>query len=89
MINGPSAKIIGFGQADLLTQGVRGEMTVMPNLTASLPMAAALAIGSPAIGAAVWVVDKMVGIKFRKSIVSVIKWLALGSHRKWKNYALV
>lgn len=72
MINGPSAKIIGFGQADLLTQGVRGEMTVMPNLTASLPMAAALAMGTPAIGvgaavgAAVWVVDKMVGEKIQE-----------------------
>lgn len=66
VINAPSAKIIGFGQADLLTQGIHGEMTVMPHLTATLPMAAAIAVGNPAVGAAVWIVDKMVGDKIQE-----------------------
>lgn len=66
MINGPSAKILAYGQADILTQAVRGEVTVMPNLIASLPITAALAVGSPMLGAAVWVFDKMVGDKLQE-----------------------
>lgn len=70
MINGPAAKILGYGQADLITQGVRGQMTVMPNLTGSLPVAAALVVGTPfagpLIGAAVWAADKIVGDKIQE-----------------------
>ncbi|MGD9592650.1 MAG: YhdP family protein, partial [Candidatus Berkiella sp.] len=65
-LNGPSAKIEAFGQADLANQGLDGEMIVMPNVTGSLPVAAAIAAGNPAVGAAVWVVDKVFGHKIQQ-----------------------
>lgn len=65
-LNGPSAKIEAFGQAELEKQGLNGEMIVMPNLTGSLPVAAAIAAGNPAVGAAVWVADKMLGNKIQQ-----------------------
>ncbi len=66
ILNGPSAKIEAFGQADLANQGLDGEMVVMPNVTGSLPVAAAIAAGNPAVGAAVWVVDKLFGNKIQQ-----------------------
>lgn len=65
-LKGPSADIEGHGQADLLNQDINGEMVVMPNVTGSLPVAAAIAAGNPAVGAAVWVVDKMLGKKLQE-----------------------
>lgn len=66
LLKGPSVKVRVKGQANLQTQALNGEMTVMPNLTGSLPVAAAIAVGNPAIGAAVWVVDKMIGGKIQE-----------------------
>ncbi len=66
ILNGPSAKIEAFGQADLENQGLDGEMIVMPDVTGSLPVAAAIAAGNPAVGAAVWVGDKMFGNKIQE-----------------------
>ncbi|MBS0290599.1 MAG: hypothetical protein JSS07_11275 [Proteobacteria bacterium] len=66
LLYGPSAKIEAFGQADLENQALDGEMIVMPNVTGSLPLAAAIAAGNPAIGAAVWAVDKMFGHKIQE-----------------------
>lgn len=65
-LKGPSANIEGYGQADLENQDISGELVVMPNVTGSLPVAAAIAAGNPAVGAAVWVVDKMVGKKLQE-----------------------
>ncbi|MCS5710713.1 YhdP family protein [Candidatus Berkiella aquae] len=76
-LNGPSAKIEAFGQADLLSQGLSGEMVVMPDVTGSLPVAAAIAAGNPAIGAAVWVVDKMFGQKIQE--INRFRYQILGS----------
>lgn len=66
ILRGPSANIEGYGQADLENQDISGELVVMPNVTGSLPVAAAIAAGNPAVGAAVWVVDKMVGKKLQE-----------------------
>ncbi len=77
MLNGPSAKIEAFGQADLLSQGLSGEMVVMPDVTGSLPVAAAIAAGNPAIGAAVWVVDRMFGHKIQE--INRFRYQILGS----------
>jgi len=76
-LNGPSAKIEAFGQADLLSQSLSGEMVVMPDVTGSLPVAAAIAAGNPAIGAAVWVVDKMFGNKIQQ--INRFRYQILGS----------
>lgn len=69
-LQGPAANIEAFGQADLASYGLQGEMVVMPNVTGSLPLAAAIAAGNPAIGAAVWVADKMFG----KSIQAIHRY---------------
>lgn len=77
ILNGPSAKIEAFGQADLENQGLNGEMIVMPNVTGSLPVAAAIAAGNPAVGAAVWVVDKMLGKKIQQ--IHRVRYKVLGT----------
>lgn len=76
-LNGPSAKIEAFGQADLISQGLSGEMVVMPDVTGSLPVAAAIASANPAIGAAVWVVDRMFGNKIQE--INRFRYQILGS----------
>ena len=65
-VDAPSANIILYGQADTLHKTLDGEMIVMPNVTGSLPVAVAIAAGNPAVGAAVWVVDKILGKKLQK-----------------------
>lgn len=77
VLNGPSAKIEAFGQADLISQGLSGEMVVMPDVTGSLPVAAAIASANPAIGAAVWVADKMFGNKIQE--INRFRYQILGS----------
>lgn len=77
ILNGPSAKIEAFGQADLVSQGLSGEMVVMPDVTGSLPVAAAIASANPAIGAAVWVADKMFGNKIQE--INRFRYQLLGS----------
>lgn len=66
VLKGPAAKINAIGQADLENFNLNAEMTVMPNLTGSLPVAAAIAVGNPAVGAAVWVFDKVLGSKIQE-----------------------
>lgn len=65
-LQGPSANIESYGQADLESQEINGVLIVMPNVTGSLPVAAAIAAGNPAVGAAVWLVDKMVSKKLQE-----------------------
>lgn len=66
ILQGPSAKIVMVGRAELSTEKVFGHITVMPNVTGSLPIAAAIAAGNPAVGAAVWVADKVLGKKLQE-----------------------
>jgi uncharacterized protein YhdP len=63
---GPSANILFYGQANSENKNLDAEMVVMPNITGSLPVAAAIAAANPAVGAAVWLVDKVVGKKIQE-----------------------
>ena len=58
-------------------QGLNGEMIVMPDVTGSLPVAAAIASANPAVGAAVWVVDKLFGNKIQQ--IHRIRYKVLGT----------
>ena len=61
ILDSASVKIETTFRASLETQTLNGHVDVMPNLTGSLPIAAAIAAGNPAVGAAVWVMDKLFG----------------------------
>lgn len=61
ILESPPARVEILGQADLKTKNIQGNMKVMPKITGSLPIAAAIAAGNPAVGAAVWVADKVLG----------------------------
>jgi len=61
-LNGPSARISLKGVANLSTKDVDLNMTVIPKVTGgSLPIAAAIAIGNPAVGAGLFVFEKLMG----------------------------
>jgi len=77
ILKSPTVKIEAFGQADLENQALDGEMIVMPDLTGSLPVAAAIASANPAVGAAVWVVDKMFGNKIQQ--IHRLRYKVLGT----------
>lgn len=77
ILNSPTVKIEAFGQADFQNHALDGEMIVMPDLTGSLPVAAAIAAGNPAIGAAVWVVDKIFGNKIQQ--IHRLRYKVLGT----------
>lgn len=61
-----TADIEFMGELDLVSKDMDASMTVMPNITGSLPLAAAIAAGNPAVGAAVWLMDKIVGKKIQR-----------------------
>ena len=65
LIAGPSASIELIGSADLRNKTLDLMMKVVPNLGVGLPIAAALA-GGPAVGAGVWLFDKIAGAKINK-----------------------
>lgn len=60
-IDGPSAKMEFKGQVNLDNHQVKGILLVKPNVTGGLPLAAAIAAGNPAVGAAIWALDKILG----------------------------
>jgi len=66
LIDGPSAKIELTGTADLNQKTVDLKMGVVPQVGVGLPIAAAIAVGNPAVGAGVWVLDKLTGSKMNK-----------------------
>lgn len=60
LVDGPAAKINLTGNANLETKGLNLSMYVTPKLmSSSLPIAAGLATGNPAVGLGVWVFDKI------------------------------
>lgn len=65
-VEAPTANIDFFGSMDLVDKQLNAEVAVMPNVTGSLPLAAAIAAGNPAVGAAVWLMDKFVGKKIQE-----------------------
>jgi uncharacterized protein YhdP len=66
VIDGPSAKITLAGEANMNTKGIRLDMTVRPHMGVGIPLAAAIAVGNPAVGAGLWIIDKLTGSKINK-----------------------
>lgn len=66
VIDGPSAKIELRGDTNLVEKTVNLDMLVTPHMGAGLPIAAAIAAGNPAVGAGVWLFDKITGSKITK-----------------------
>ncbi|MBT4963930.1 MAG: hypothetical protein HON32_07100 [Francisellaceae bacterium] len=62
-INSPSANIFIKGEVHIQKQTLKMVMEISPKVTDTLPVAAAVAAGSPVVGAAIWVVDKVVTSK--------------------------
>lgn len=65
-IDGPSAKISLSGKANMNTKAIDLEMAVTPHIEVGLPLAAAIAVGNPAVGAGLWIIDKLTGSKINK-----------------------
>jgi uncharacterized protein YhdP len=61
VIDGPSAKMHLQGQANLNTKAIDLSVRVQPHLGSGLPLAAAVASGHPAVGAGLWLVNKLTG----------------------------
>lgn len=59
-LNGPSSNILIDGKLDMVTERIDADMTVALPLTNNLPLAA-LIVGAPAIGGALFVVDRLLG----------------------------
>lgn len=62
-VNSPSARIELQGQSDLKTQELDLTMFVIPKIGVGIPVAAAIAVGNPAVGAALWLFDQAAGAK--------------------------
>ncbi len=62
MLNGPSARIELDGNLDLNSQQLDLTIFVSPKTGVGIPVAAAIAV-NPAVGAALWLVDKAAGSK--------------------------
>lgn len=58
LISSPSAKIELAGKTNIKTQDLDFTMVVMPKINVGLPVAAAIAVANPAIGAAIWLFDQ-------------------------------
>jgi uncharacterized protein (TIGR02099 family) len=65
-IDGPSAKITLLGKANMNTKVVDLDMAVTPHVEVGIPLAAAIAVGNPAVGAGLWIIDKLTGSKINK-----------------------
>ncbi|HKY70005.1 MAG TPA: DUF3971 domain-containing protein, partial [Gammaproteobacteria bacterium] len=65
-IKGPSANVEFSGKAELQGKKLNAKMVVMPNMTGTLPLAAAVAAGNPVVGAAVWAAERLIGPKIQK-----------------------
>ncbi len=61
VIDGPSAKMHLQGKAYLNTKAIDLSVRVQPHLGSGLPLAAAVAAGHPAVGAGLWLVNKLTG----------------------------
>lgn len=62
LVDGPAAKIELAGNANLESKQLNLNMTVVPKaVSSSLPIAAGLASGNPAVGLGVWALDKITG----------------------------
>jgi uncharacterized protein (TIGR02099 family) len=80
LINSPSAKIEFMGKTEIKSQNLDCTMFVTPKVGASLPIAAAIAAGNPAVGAAIWLFDKASGSKI--SEITKYKYKVTGTWDK-------
>jgi len=65
IIEAPIAHITLEGNANLSSHELDIKMAVFPKVGGTLPVAAAIATANPAVGAALWLIDKASGSKFR------------------------
>ncbi|MFO1258009.1 MAG: DUF3971 domain-containing protein [Gammaproteobacteria bacterium] len=65
-LDGSAARVEFSGALQLPSKAVQAKVGVLPNVTAGLPLAAAIAAGNPAVGAAVWIVDKLIGKELKQ-----------------------
>lgn len=63
LITSPSTKIELFGRTRIKSKELDFTMYVTPKVGMGLPIAAAIAAGNPAVGAAIWLFDKASGSK--------------------------
>jgi uncharacterized protein YhdP len=63
-IQAPSAQIAISGDIYIDSKKIDLSMLVVPRVGAGIPVAAAIATGNPAIGAAIWLFDKAAGLQF-------------------------
>lgn len=76
-INSPAAKIEMYGKTAIKSKDLDFTMYVTPKVGASLPIAAAIAVGSPVVGAAIWLFDKASGSKI--SDITKYKYMVTGT----------
>lgn len=84
LIDGPTARIELQGHLALGSNQLDGMMLVTPKIGSSIPVAAALAMGNPAIGAAFWLFDQATGSKM--SELTQYKYKVSGT---WDNPKLI
>lgn len=82
LINSPAAKIEINGQTAIKSKQLDFTMFVTPKVGAGLPIAAAIAAGNPAVGAAIWLFDKASGSKI--SEIAKYKYSVTGTWDKPK-----
>ncbi len=82
LINSPAAKIEINGKTAIKSKQLDFTMFVTPKVGAGLPIAAAIAVGNPAVGAAIWLFDKASGSKI--SEIAKYKYSVTGTWDKPK-----
>jgi len=82
LINSPAAKIEINGKTAIKSKQLDFVMFVTPKVGAGLPIAAAIAAGNPAVGAAIWLFDKASGSKI--SEIAKYKYSVTGTWDKPK-----
>ncbi len=78
-LNGPSSDLELKGQIDLVKEQVNATLQVALPLTNNLPLAA-IAVGAPAIGGALFIVDRLIGDRVAR--FASVKYYISG---KWQN----
>jgi uncharacterized protein (TIGR02099 family) len=77
IINSPSSRIELSGKSFLKKQELDFTMYVIPKVSVGLPVAAAIAVGNPAVGAAIWLFDQATGSKIGE--ISKYKYRVTGT----------
>lgn len=84
LIQGPSAKMVIIGKMALDSKKVDLFMEVSSKIGATLPLAAAIAAGNPAVGAAVWLFNLISGAKMDD--LKIQKYKIIGT---WENPEII